>query len=105
MTRVAELDAAIVIPALNEAANIGRLLDDCAAQESRPREVIVVDAGSTDGTAELLAARKPDFPTLRVVRAEGFRRSAVAAVLPRHLVGCSGNDGSNASHEADRPAE
>jgi glycosyltransferase involved in cell wall biosynthesis len=68
---VTELDAAIVIPALNEAANIGRLLDDCAAQEPRAREVIVVDAGSTDGTAELLAARQPDFPALRVVRAAG----------------------------------
>jgi glycosyltransferase involved in cell wall biosynthesis len=33
--------------------------------------VVVVDAGSTDGTAELLAARRADFPTLRVVRVEG----------------------------------
>jgi len=68
---VTELDAAIVIPALNEAANIGRLLDDCAAQEPRAREVIVVDAGSTDGTAELLAGRTADFPALHVVQAPG----------------------------------
>jgi succinoglycan biosynthesis protein ExoA len=68
---VTELDAAIVIPALNEAANIGHLLDDCAAQDPRPREVIVVDAGSSDGTVELVAARMADFPALRVVQAAG----------------------------------
>ena len=59
-------NASIVIPALDEADNIGALLDDCAAQDPGPREVIVVDAGSTDGTAELLAARAQCWPKLRV---------------------------------------
>ena len=66
-----ELDVAIVIPALNEADNLGGLLDDCAAQEPPAREVIVVDAGSTDGTAALLTARRAAMPSLRVVRLEG----------------------------------
>ena len=62
---------AIVIPVLDEADNIGELLDDCAAQEPPADEVIVVDAGSTDGTAEIVERRASDWPALRLVRARG----------------------------------
>jgi glycosyltransferase involved in cell wall biosynthesis len=41
---------AVIIPALNEAGNIGRLVAE--ALETSPVHVIVVDNGSTDGTAE-----------------------------------------------------
>ena len=68
---IAEPEVAIVIPALNEAGSIGALLDDCAAQTHRAREVIVVDAGSTDGTAELLAERSAAWPALKVERIDG----------------------------------
>jgi rhamnosyltransferase len=46
----------IIIPARNEAKNIGRCLDAIKRQETaRPFEVIVVDSGSTDGTADIAA--------------------------------------------------
>jgi glycosyltransferase involved in cell wall biosynthesis len=45
-----ETKAAIVIPALNEVENIGALLDDFARRNPSAAEVIVVDAGSTEGT-------------------------------------------------------
>ena len=41
---------AVIIPALNEADNIGRLVAEVL--ETSPAHVIVVDNGSTDGTAE-----------------------------------------------------
>ncbi len=41
----------VVIPALNEAANLGRCLAGVHSQVVPPTEVIVVDNGSTDGTA------------------------------------------------------
>jgi len=41
---------AVIIPALNEAGNIGRLVAE--ALETSPVHIIVVDNGSTDGTAE-----------------------------------------------------
>lgn len=40
---------AVIIPALNEAGNIGRLVKD--TQSIRPTDIIVVDNGSTDTTA------------------------------------------------------
>ena len=62
------LEVAIVIPVLDEADNIGDLLDDCAAQRQGPAEVVVVDAGSTDGTLDLLEERARSWPALRVLR-------------------------------------
>jgi 4,4'-diaponeurosporenoate glycosyltransferase len=43
----------IIIPARNEEHNIPTLLRSIAAQSVRPREIIVVDDGSTDRTAAL----------------------------------------------------
>lgn len=43
----------VIIPALNEAENIGAVVE--AVHRAKPHEVIVVDGGSTDGTAELAA--------------------------------------------------
>ena len=47
----ARLRVSIIIPALNEAALIGAAVGH--AIEARPHEVLVVDGGSADGTAEL----------------------------------------------------
>jgi 4,4'-diaponeurosporenoate glycosyltransferase len=49
-------DISVVIPARNEAANLPGLLDDLSAQELAPSEVVVVDDGSTDGTADVARA-------------------------------------------------
>src|SRR4029453_17595808 len=64
-------EIAIVIPALNEADNIGWLLDDCAEQTLQPSETIVVDAGSTDGTREVLAERQARWPAMCALQARG----------------------------------
>ncbi len=65
---------AVVIPCLNEAASIRRLLDAIAAQDLPPRQVIVVDCGSTDGTLEILEKYHNEHPALfltHFVRAGG----------------------------------
>jgi 4,4'-diaponeurosporenoate glycosyltransferase len=43
----------VIIPARNEAGNLPRLLESLTNRADRPHEVIVVDDGSTDGTAEV----------------------------------------------------
>jgi rSAM/selenodomain-associated transferase 2 len=45
----------VVVPALNEAPGIAACLERLAPLRSRGHEVIVVDGGSTDGTARLAA--------------------------------------------------
>lgn len=45
----------VIIPARNEARNIPRLISSLQAGLSRPWEILVVDDGSTDGTASLAA--------------------------------------------------
>lgn len=47
---------AVVVPARDEERNLPRLLASLAAQVDPPGEVIVVDDGSTDGTASLAQA-------------------------------------------------
>jgi dolichol-phosphate mannosyltransferase len=71
----------VVIPALNEEGNIGRLIDETFATVPPDAlgEVIVVDDGSDDGTAaEIKALLKPN-PQLRYLR-HGHRAGQSAAL-------------------------
>lgn len=58
---------AVVVPVLDEAETLPALLADLAAQEPPLAEIVVVDAGSTDGTLELLRAAG----SVRLVEAPG----------------------------------
>ncbi len=49
-------DVSIIIRAYNEAAHIGKLMRGIAAQRVLPREVILVDSGSTDDTVAIAKA-------------------------------------------------
>lgn len=47
----------VIIPKLNKITNLPHLLDALAMQTRLPDEIIVADAGSKDGTAELALVR------------------------------------------------
>ena len=62
-------EIAVVVPAHNEAENVGPLIDEIAtALKGRSFEMVFVNDGSTDATAEALAVSGTRHPELRVVR-------------------------------------
>ena len=59
---------AVIIPAHNEAGNLGECLKSFARQTRRPDALIVVDDHSTDRTGALAQAFAEGHPWVRVVR-------------------------------------
>jgi poly-beta-1,6-N-acetyl-D-glucosamine synthase len=62
---------AVITPARNEAANLQRLAPFLDRQTARPARWIVVDNGSTDGTADVVRRIAVDRPWVRLVEAPG----------------------------------
>ena len=60
----------VVIPAWNAAATIGATLASVLAQTRPADEIVVVDDGSSDGTAAIVEALASRHAALRLVRQE-----------------------------------
>jgi glycosyltransferase involved in cell wall biosynthesis len=77
------LDVSVVVPVYNEEDNVGPLLlglRDVLEGLGRSYEIVVVDDGSTDGTAERLREAAAEVPALTIVRLRGnFGQSAALA--------------------------
>ena len=63
-----EIELSIIIPCKNEESYIGKLLD-CLVMQSLPDsvEIIVSDAGSTDGTIAIINSYIGLLPNLRII--------------------------------------
>ena len=59
------LEASVVIPAWNRARFIEETLESVLAQTRMPREILVVDDGSTDETAEIAEALQIPLGTVK----------------------------------------
>ncbi len=72
----------VITPVRDEAEHIGRTIDAMASQSVLPHLWIVVDDGSTDGTAQELDERARDLRWLRVIhRADRGRRANGGGVM------------------------
>src|SRR5690606_27774112 len=72
--RTSDAGVTILVPAYNEEQGIGGVLQRLARLDlGRPTEILVVDDGSTDGTAAALeAARVPGLRVIRRPRNQGY---------------------------------
>ena len=61
----------VIATVRNERESIAELLQSLQRQTRRPMEIVVVDGGSSDGTAEYLELAAREDPALRVYRAPG----------------------------------
>jgi glycosyltransferase involved in cell wall biosynthesis len=80
----------IVVPAYNERDNLARVLGDALAfgrGACRRFEILVVDDGSSDGSAAVLAALGATAPELRVIRHE--RNRGLTAALRTGFFGAA----------------
>lgn len=59
------MDVTVIIPLYNKAREIARAVQSAAAQTLPPREIIVVDDGSTDGSGDIV--RASGLPSVRVI--------------------------------------
>lgn len=74
------MDISVIIPVLNGAATIGEQLEAvCAQRLDGEFDVIVVDNGSTDATADVVRARAVQDPRIRLVDGSLLPRSGGAA--------------------------
>jgi glycosyltransferase involved in cell wall biosynthesis len=71
----------VVVPARDAARTIGAALDSALHGQDVPLEVIVIDDGSCDGTAERVSARLPAEPRLRLLRTAGAAGASAARNL------------------------
>ena len=88
-------EISVVIPLYNKAAEIERTLRSVLAQSVQPREIIVVDDGSTDGSAEIV--ERVASPLVRLVRQQNAgvsaaRNKAISLASGRWVALLDGDD-------------
>src|SRR5262245_52740010 len=102
------LELSVVIPIHNEIDNLAPLLSEIrVALDGRAEyEVLCVDDGSDDGTAERLAGLQAVFPRLRVLRLgrrAGQSAAIVAGVRAARRAWIATLDGDGQDNPADLP--
>jgi len=73
MAKVTSTSVSVVITVFNEQESISELISALSAQTLSPKEIIVVDGGSTDNTFQILQNLARKLPRLKVFQSRGNR--------------------------------
>lgn len=71
-----KIKVSLITTVLNEESSIEHFLSSIGIQTQKPNEVIVVDAGSTDNTVEIIKSFQPLLRNLKILLKKGANRSA-----------------------------
>ena len=84
----------VIIPSYNRASIIRQTLDSILQQTHRPAEIIVVDDGSTDNTAEVVSSYGSQLRLIRISNSgpAGARHTGVLASSSEFLAFCDSDD-------------
>lgn len=82
-----DVPVSVIIPAFNAERTIEETLVSARSQTHKALEIIVVDDGSTDGTAEIVAGHAASDPRIRLVQQ---RNEGVASARNRGISAASG---------------
>jgi len=86
----------VIVPTFNRAYCVGRAIDSVCAQTHAHWELLLVDDGSTDNTAELIAARYGHDPRIRYIYQQNAGVSAARnAGIRASMYGGRGNSPSS----------
>ena len=81
-------ELSVIIPTLDEKAHLQQLLASIHALDSVPKEILVADGGSVDGTVEAVLALQATHPRLTLIQnpdrfvSHGFNRAFKASQAP-----------------------
>jgi glycosyltransferase involved in cell wall biosynthesis len=82
----------VISTVYNEVESIEGMVRALFDQTRRPDEIVICDAGSTDGTLQILEGLRAEDPILRVVRAPGNRsagRNAAIRAATGSIIACT----------------
>ncbi|HTM46324.1 MAG TPA: glycosyltransferase [Polyangiaceae bacterium] len=68
----------VLVPAFNEGKIIATTLRSLLASEYKNLEIVVIDDGSSDDTAQVVAAMAAEFPSIRLLQQKNGGKSAAA---------------------------
>jgi hypothetical protein len=93
MAQTNHVGVSVVFTVHNDAAGTRELLEALVGQTRQPDEIVVVDAGSTDGTQEVLAAFDPDGLAFRWLLREGVNiaigRNIAIGEAAHEIIACT----------------
>lgn len=90
------LEVSVITTVFNEGASIEAFLDSLVHQTRQADEIVVVDAGSTDGTLERLEAAADIDPRIRVIVEPGNRshgRNTAIEATTHEIIACTDGGG------------